>query len=222
MTISIIIPAYNEEKYLEKTLQSITSQDSDDYELIVIANGCTDKTVEIARRYADKIYKIDKPSVSLARNIGAQRANNDTLLFLDADTTLAPNALTEIKTHFGHKHSIATLKAYPNAPKFHYVLLNMFKNFLHKTSLYAGSSGILICRKQHFNQVHGFNPRLTIKENRNLISKLKKSGSYLYIHTSYVTTSTRRYERWGLLKTTFFWLINKVLIPRNVKYEPVR
>ena len=43
--ISIIIPAYNEEKYLKKTIESISEQTYKDYEIIVVANGCTDNTI---------------------------------------------------------------------------------------------------------------------------------------------------------------------------------
>ena len=56
--ISVIIPAYNEEKYIEKTLKSIKKQNFKHYETIVVCNGCTDNTKDIAKRYADKVLVI--------------------------------------------------------------------------------------------------------------------------------------------------------------------
>ena len=49
--ISVIIPAHNEEKYIEKTLESLTKQDFADFETIVVANGCTDKTEEKVKKH---------------------------------------------------------------------------------------------------------------------------------------------------------------------------
>src|SRR3989344_1887256 len=135
--ISIIIPAYNEEKYLERTLQSIHEQTSDDYETIVVANGCTDNTEKIAQRYADRTFSINKPNVSLARNIGASHAKGDILLFLDADTQLARNAVTEIQNQFSKKDAIATLLVYPQPNKLQYRILLTSKNFLHTSKLFA-------------------------------------------------------------------------------------
>lgn len=220
--ISIIIPAYNEEKYLEKTLKSIHEQTSDNYETIVVANGCNDNTEQIAQRYADRTIKINKPNVSLARNIGAFHAKGGILLFLDADTQLAKNALTEIEKQFSPKDAVATLIAYPNARKLHYSILLNIKNALHSTKIFKGSSGVIITSKALLAETKGFDKSRIIKENRHLIKKLSRLGNYKVIHNTYATTSTRRYENWGILRTTFFWLRNRWTNSKDVRYEPVR
>ena len=220
--ISIIIPAYNEEKYLEKTLKSIHEQTTDDHEIIVVANGCTDNTEKIAQRYADRTFSINKPNVSLARNIGASHAKGDILLFLDADTQLARNAVTEIQNQFSKKDAIATLLVYPQPNKLQYRILLTSKNFLHTSKLFAGSGGTIITSKSLFDHTGGFNKKLTIKENRVLIKQLKRLGNYKVIRRTYALTSTRRLDRWGLLGTSLFWLRNRWGNRENVSYELVR
>lgn len=220
--ISVIIPAYNEEKYLERTLRSLREQTIGSIEVVVVANGCTDSTVAIARRFADRIFAVDRPNVALARNIGAQHARGSLLVFLDADTRLAPNALAEIRRQFSAHDAVATLDAYPNAPKLRYHLLLAFKNLLHRARLYTGSSGVIATPASLFHQVHGFNPRMPIRENHALIRRLKKLGTYKVVRGTYAVTSMRRYERWGLLRALFFWLIHRWFVRPRTRYEAVR
>ena len=56
--ISIIIPACNEENYIKDSLDSISMQDYKDYEIIVVCNGCTDKTEAIAKKYTKKVFNL--------------------------------------------------------------------------------------------------------------------------------------------------------------------
>jgi glycosyltransferase involved in cell wall biosynthesis len=218
--ISVIIPAYNEEKYLERTLLSIREQ-TIDAEIIVVANGCTDNTVNIAKRYAHRLFSVNKSCTSTARNIGAQFARYDVLVFLDADTRLAVNSLEEIQNQFGADDVVATLKAYPNESKFIYRILNVGKNTLHQLNIWKGMSGVLITRKALFYNVQGFNSNLHISEIHDYIKKVGSFGAYKVIKDTHVITSTRRYEKWGLIRTLFFWLFNRWR-PLKVEYEAVR
>lgn len=205
--ISVIIPAHNEEKYLEKTLRSLQQQTFLDYELLVICNGCTDKTEEVAQKFLkkkDNLFSLKEAKVSLARNFGAQQAKGELLVFLDADTSLNPDSLEIIANTFSSKESVATTKVKPDIPKLKYRLLLFLKNFFHQTNLYQGCSGVLICRKKDFHLVQGY-PDLAVKEHRKLILKLKKLGKYKVIATE-ALTSMRRFEKWKLRKVLFFWI----------------
>jgi glycosyltransferase involved in cell wall biosynthesis len=219
--ISIIIPAFNEENYLEKTLLSVREQEGE-FEIIVVANGCTDDTIGVARKYADRIFSVNVPNVSLARNVGALHAKGELFVFLDADTRLGPNALRSIVEQFGDSDVVGTFYAYPNAPRLRYSLLLAGKNLLHGAGLYAGSSGVIVGRALSFYKAHGFDPKLHVKENRLLIKKMLEFGDYKTVRKTYVTTSTRRYERWGLLRTLAFWVVGRWLLPPEDGYEAVR
>ena len=225
---SIIIPAYNEENYVRKTLHSIKQQTYQDYETIVVANGCTDKTEEIVKKRANnklRLFSLPKPNVSVARNAGALNANGEILLFLDADTILGNNCLKKIKESFTDKHSVATTMVKPDATEAKYRLAMAFKNLYNKTKIYQGCSGTLICRKIDFHNVEGYNPDIIVKEHRKLIIKLNKLGKYNCIDT-YVTTSMRRLKQWGLLGSASFWLKqwlkNYISDIKKSNYEKIR
>jgi len=206
--ISVIIPAHNEEKYLGQTLDSLRNQNFLDYETIIVPNGCSDQTVSIAQKYLNqstKILPITEANVSQARNLGAQHAQGEILLFLDADTQLEPTTLQTIAQHFKNNLSVATTKTKPDNPQFKFKLALAFKNLYNQTKIYQGCSGALICRKEHFHSVGGYHPPLKVKEHRKLIIKLKKLGQYVVLPT-YTTTSMRRFQHWGLTKATYFWL----------------
>lgn len=98
MKVSVIIPVYNVEKYLESCLESIKSQTFTDYELILINDGSTDESVAIMRRYAKtdariRIIPQSNRGVSAARNLGLSVAEGDYVLFVDSDDTILPDAL---------------------------------------------------------------------------------------------------------------------------------
>lgn len=87
MKLTCIIPAYNAEVTIRKTLDSVVSQTFQDYECIVIADSCTDKTAEIAHSYGDKVKVIEANvrNDGLARNIGIENSTGEWILFIDAD-----------------------------------------------------------------------------------------------------------------------------------------
>ncbi|MCX7955942.1 MAG: glycosyltransferase family 2 protein, partial [Patescibacteria group bacterium] len=81
MTISIIIPAYNEEKYIENALKSLVNQTEKPDEVIVVDNNCTDKTIKIAKKYQKKLpLKIiheTKQGIAYSRNTGFNKAKGE-------------------------------------------------------------------------------------------------------------------------------------------------
>ena len=225
--VSVVIPTHNRSDLLERAILSVLTQTFQDFETIVVANGCTDRTEEIAKkRENDKIrlLSLPKANVSVARNAGALNSQGQVLVFLDADTQLVQDSLQKIKDDFTEKHSVATTKSQPDNKKLKYRLALGFKN-LYTSTFYKGCSGALICRKKDFQKVNGYDPELVVKEHRKLILKLKKLGSYKCLDTA-VITSMRRLEKWGLLKSTSFWIkqwaINYLGDLKKSEYEKVR
>lgn len=100
-SISIIIPAYNAAETLPATLESCLRQTLLPQEIIVVDNGSSDTTMEIAKSFGDEveyIFLANNEGVSRARNMGAERASGKWLLFLDADDQLLPHALEILLT----------------------------------------------------------------------------------------------------------------------------
>lgn len=102
MFLSIIIPFYNDEKYLNECLDSCLDQDypQDDYEIICVDDGSTDRTPELLQEYASKHPNIKayfKKHGVLGRSIGYSVAKGDYIWFVDHDDIVAPNAVSELK-----------------------------------------------------------------------------------------------------------------------------
>ena len=94
--ISIIIPAYNAEKYIEKCLQSIIYQEYKDFEVIIVNDGSTDNTKEICKKYADldsriRLISTENKGAGSARNTGLTEAQGRYISFIDADDFVSEN-----------------------------------------------------------------------------------------------------------------------------------
>lgn len=100
MKISVIIPAYNEEKYIARCLESLMIQTKKPDEILVIDNNSTDKTLEIVRKYPVRIVHEQKQGMIEARNRGFNEAAGDIIARCDADTILPSIWIESIHTIF--------------------------------------------------------------------------------------------------------------------------
>lgn len=101
MKVSVVIPVYNEEKRIKNCLNSLINQSEKPDEIIVIDNNCTDKTIEIAKRYKDVVvYKENKQGILFARNAGFNKAQYEIIARSDADTILPIDWIKKIKQSF--------------------------------------------------------------------------------------------------------------------------
>ena len=102
MKYSVIIPVYNVEKYIDRCLKSIISQNYDDLEIIVIDNGSTDSSGSICDTYASEYsnisaYHIENHGVGSARNFGLAKAQGEFICFVDADDYLVGNLFSDVE-----------------------------------------------------------------------------------------------------------------------------
>lgn len=95
LTVSVVIPVYNGEKFLAETLESVLSQTYPHVECVLVNDGSTDNTAAIAASFGDKIRYFEKANggVSAARNFGIRRASGDFIAFLDADDLWLPEKI---------------------------------------------------------------------------------------------------------------------------------
>jgi glycosyltransferase involved in cell wall biosynthesis len=225
-TISIIIPAHNEQDYLGETLEALNRQEYPAYEIVVVANGCTDGTTEIAKEKCSRLVTLDEKGLGVSRNLGGRLATGELLVFLDADTILEPHALRTIAQEFTERDAGGTLKGVPDSDRFAYRVIYGLKNFIHRFVVRNGSSGVIICWKKHFDRVGGFDERLELRENSELIRRLKRFGRYRYIGATTATTSMRRYERRGVKRIIWLWIklwfLSLFSDLSHRKYESVR
>ncbi len=108
-SISVIVPLYNKEAYIAKTLDSVLNQTYQNYEILIINDGSTDKSTDIINTYTDtRIHLVNQENkgVAAARNLGIEIAKSELIAFLDADDEWLPEYLETI---------IKLRKDYPNA-----------------------------------------------------------------------------------------------------------
>ncbi len=100
MNISVVIPAYNEEKRIGACLTSIYHQTELPFEVIVVDNNSTDKTAEIAKRMGATVITETKQGITFARNAGFNAARGDVIARTDADTIVSRDWIEKINKHF--------------------------------------------------------------------------------------------------------------------------
>jgi len=98
--ISVLIPAYNEESIIRRTLRTVLKSNYDNFEVILIDDGSTDKTIKIAEKFNIKIINGKHNGKSEALNLGMKFAKFDFIVTLDADTLVNKNFLKEIINPF--------------------------------------------------------------------------------------------------------------------------
>jgi len=91
--VSFIVPAYNEEHRIKNCLSALRSQTGSSFEIILVDNNCTDKTVEQASELCDQIVICREQGIGAARNAGAEQARGRYLAFIDADAEVSPGWL---------------------------------------------------------------------------------------------------------------------------------
>lgn len=120
-TVSVVIPAYNEEETITKTLKSVLKSDYPDFEVIVIDDGSTDSTLKIARRFESKKVKVlhkENGGKGAALNFGIKRAKGKIVFTMDADTTVDSKSMKNMVRFFKDKEIMCVSPAIiTNKPK---------------------------------------------------------------------------------------------------------
>ncbi|BCL34078.1 glycosyltransferase family 2 protein [Nostoc sp. MS1] len=103
MKLSVIIPVYNSENYIAQTLKSVLSQTYHDFEIIIVDDGSTDKSIDICQQFHDARIKIihqQNRGLAGARNTGIRHAQGEYLAFIDSDDLWLPEKLAKHMQHF--------------------------------------------------------------------------------------------------------------------------
>ena len=196
--ISIIIPTKNEAKNIYKNLSDLQElRNRNICEIILVDGGSTDNTTGIANNLVDHILKT-KPGRAMQQNIGASIARGNILLFLHADTYITTKQLLFIKNI--KKDKIwGFFKIRFNNNKVKYKILSFFINLRSKIYGYGTGDQAIYIEKNVFNKTRGF-PNLMIMEDIAICSILKRVSCPLIIN-SYVITSSRRWDKYGFIRT---------------------
>lgn len=209
MLVSVVIPAFNEEKYLPSTLASLQAQNHPDfdYEVIVVNSESTDKTAQVAEKYGVRVLNIPKRTPAFARQKGTEAAQGEIICCLDADTIVPQNHLLTIVSEFKKDPPVVGLTGIIQGWGG-----SFWQNFLYKwvntlfsrLSFFLGKPGFqgqsFAFRKSAFMAIGGFRTDLHTGEDFDLGYRLSKIGKIKFVPKVFGISSLRRTKE-GLSKT---------------------
>jgi len=209
--ISVVIPAHNAEGTLEKCLQAVRQSTLQDYELIVVDDGSTDKTREIALRHADRIIQFDvNRGLPVSRKAGLNAASGEIVVNVDSDIVIKADTLEKIEDYFNANRDINALtgmlsKDHPNINYFSQYK-NLYMNYvfsrLPERVLFIYGSIFAIRR----GLVKLYQSKAAITDDTEFGQQLVAAGEEIAFLKDLEVTHLKRY-------TFTSWLKNDLLIP---------
>lgn len=181
--ISIIVVCFNEELYLERCLLALVEQDypKDKFEIILIDNGSTDRSVEIAKCYADIVEVRPKIKVGALRNFGVQLAKGSIIAFLDGDCEAKVGWLRTINNlSLTYPNTVHGAECYIDSSKPWIARAWFCTNEVGRIKTVSLGASNVTMPKQVFVDVGGFNENLSAGEDAELFCRLEQVCSVVY------------------------------------------
>ena len=213
-TVSVVIPVYNGGSSFRRCLSSLATVPSP-LEIIVVADGDTDGSGEVAQEWGAKVIKLPASGgPAKARNIGARQAQGDIIFFIDADVAIAPGVIEQVATVFQANPELSALVgSYDDAPgelNFLSQYKNLFHHYTHQTaceeaSTFWGACGAI--RRELFLEMGGFDERYRrpCVEDIELGYRLKAAGHSILLCKELQVKHLKRWEPLNLLRAEFFY-----------------
>lgn len=244
MNVSFIIPAYNEAKVIAqclRRLQAICATSACHCEIIVVDNHSTDDTADIAQRYCDQLLAFENSCPAAIRNYGAQYANGDIYIFVDADTVLPIHWLDKALICLSQSHIAAC--GGPHICAAEASLLQRAWNPTAIKSFYQSHAKLHGCniaiKAECFKQLQGFDTTLISAEDDDLSQRVialghdcVKDSQLAVIHLGYPDSLNAMFKQqvWHgstqlrahgylhdkMVLLTFAWLIGFFILPLSL------
>ena len=214
LTISVIIPVYNGGPNFRKCLMSVKALFPSPLEVIVVGDGDTDGSSQLAEEFGVTVLRFSSPGgPARARNFGASRAKGEIVFFVDADVTLPTDAIGRVAMAFKNEPDLAALfGSYDDDPG-ETNFLSQYRNLLHHyvhqngredASTFWGACGAI--RREVFLAMGGFD-EMYVKpsiEDIELGYRLKRAGYSIRLCRSLQVKHWKRWELGSMLKADFF------------------
>lgn len=182
MHLSIIIPAFNEERLIARCLQSVASSLAAHFkpgftsEIIVVDNNSTDNTACLARQAGAQVVFEPVNQIGRARNAGAAYATGEWLLFLDADSAISPELMGDILRvmESGKYVGCGSTLSMQGLPWWAHGILRFWTQV--SIALRWAAGALIVCRRDAFCEIGGFNQDLYALEEIDLSKRLQEWG----------------------------------------------
>lgn len=236
-TISLVIPAYNEEKYIGDCLAHALRQlGGAFFEIIVIDNASTDKTAEIAKKFAGvRVAREEHKGLTRARQRGFREAHGDILAFVDADTRMPADWCAAIIHEFSADEKLACLSGpyrYYDISRWQRLLNWLYWHILALPVYwlvgYMTVGGNFAIRRDVLEKMNGFDTSIEFYgEDTNIARRAHVFGTVKFSLRFFMPTSGRRLSGQGLARTGALYVFNFISEaffkkPVTKKYTDIR
>jgi glycosyltransferase involved in cell wall biosynthesis len=208
--VSVIVPAFNEERYLPATLAALIATGDDlrrvhgrTVELIVVDNCSTDRTAEIARRMGATVHREEDRNISRARNHGAATSQAPILVFVDADTIVPVGFLSRVVEVLAEERVLGgAVDTEYRARRFVMKLYLRLWRVISRLTRMAQGAG-QFCRREGFEAVGGYDETLLMGEDVEFCWALQRHAAAtgqrtVIVRDMRVVPSARRFDQWPL------------------------
>lgn len=211
MNFSVIIPARNEQNTLPRSIASIRAAAKHaecDIEIIVIANRCTDATIEVAQSLGAQVLQHEGKNLAAIRNHGAKQAKHDIIVTVDADSTVSPKIFKAIRSKISSGRSVGGgVLILPERYSLGIIATGLA--LLPLALWYGISAGLFFCKREDFEAIGGFNEEMASVEDVDFAKRLRQHGKrsgrkFSTLLSAPIVTSCRKFDRFG----DWYFLIN--------------
>lgn len=233
---SLVIPAYNEEKYIGECLSHVQKNALGKFfEIIVIDNASTDSTAEIAKKFQEvRIVRENNKGLTHARERGFQEAKGDIIAYIDADTQMPPGWFEILEREFYKNPELAIL----SGPYIYYDLARFQKAFVKFYFFFARPfynlfgymiiGGNFAIKRKVLEKMRGFDTSISFYgEDTDIAKRAHKFGKVKFETKFFMPTSARRLKNQGLIRIAILYVINFFWVaifgkPITKKYVDIR
>jgi glycosyltransferase involved in cell wall biosynthesis len=237
--VSVVIPTFQEGRYLRRCLESLAAQSYAPFETIVVDGGSSDETLDIAREFGATVVLAPASTLVMARQIGADLARGEIIVGADADTWYPKDHLARVVANFAQDARIIAvggIGVFEPEPWWCYQIWNVtywFYATIYRLTghvVYVAASNFSYT-KAAFGQVGGYTTYLEAAgDELDILAKLKKAGTIAFDTQLIVYPSSRRaragcfsyYLRFGIIGYGLSYLLSRVFKRIVIRYTPVR
>jgi len=219
MKLSLIIPAYNEEKYIGACLEHALKNSKGKFsEIIVIDNASTDKTAEVAGKFGGvRVIRENEKGLTKARQRGFRESTGDILAYIDADTKMPENWINILEKTFRENPETVCLSGpyiYYDSSKLQQFLVKWLYWYLLAipSSYFTGYmviGGNFVIRRETLEKMSGFDTNIKFYgEDTDIARRAKEFGKIKFNPKFHMLTSNRRLKSQGLFSTGYTYVLN--------------
>ncbi|MDE2346038.1 MAG: glycosyltransferase family 2 protein [Gammaproteobacteria bacterium] len=240
MGLSIIVPAYNEEKFISACLEHIRADiqrcATDSVEVLVIDNASTDNTAKIAASFPGvRVVHEGRKGLTRARQAALESAQGEILAFVDADTRMPPGWIRRVLDFYASDPRLVCISGpyrYYDAPALNRMFVGLYWTLLavptYWITRYMAVGGNFAAKKTALMEIGGFDTDIEFYgEDTNIARRLSKAGKVRFSMRLHMPTSFRRLHAEGLWRTALKYVANflsEVVLKRPVtrSYRDIR